>query len=389
MERIFLLGDSVRMGYDRAVRDHFAGRAEVYYPRDNCRFAAYLLRHCPEWIEAECDPQTVTLVHFNAGLWDTGRYLFEDVPFTPLEEYIALLRRIVEKLRHICPKAKLIFATSTPVQPQRYDVKRFMRYNEDIAAYNEAAVRLMNELGVPVDDLFAVASRLDESAWSDGTHLYTPAGREALSAAVCNEIEAQLHPFGTEKTVFLLGDSIRMGYGLRVRENLSGCAAVYFSPDNGRFAAYTMRYLAEWIANECEPEQVDAVHFNVGLWDVLCQDGEEPNTPLDEYLRALQRIVDRLRRHCPNAKLIFATTTPVLEEKYDRQQEFGRRNADIERYNEAAVRLMKENGVAVNDLYAVAVALDPQAHSDATHFDTEAGTEALAQAVSKSILAVI
>ena len=78
-----------------------------------------------------------------------------------------------------------------------------------------------------------------------------------------------------------------------------------------------------------------------------------------------------------------------LEEKYDRQQEFGRRNADIERYNEAAVRLMKENGVAVNDLYAVAVALDPQAHSDATHFDTEAGTEALAQAVSKSILAVI
>ena len=45
MERIFLLGDSVRMGYDRAVRDHFAGRAEVYYPRDNCRFAAYLLRH--------------------------------------------------------------------------------------------------------------------------------------------------------------------------------------------------------------------------------------------------------------------------------------------------------------------------------------------------------
>ena len=60
-----------------------------------------------------------------------------------------------------------------------------------------------------------------------------------------------------------------------------------------------------------------------------------------------------------------------------------------ERIDPDAVRLMKENGVAVNDLYAVAVALDPQAHSDATHFETEAGTEALAQAVSKSILAVI
>ena len=32
MKTVFLMGDSIRMGYDRYVRDALAGVAAVYYP---------------------------------------------------------------------------------------------------------------------------------------------------------------------------------------------------------------------------------------------------------------------------------------------------------------------------------------------------------------------
>ena len=104
MKKILLIGDSIRKGYDAYVRERMTNLAEVYFPEENCTFTTNILRFLHVWTD-NLKLYEADAVHFNAGLWDTGRYLFEDVPFTPLEEYIALLRRVVEKLRHICPKA--------------------------------------------------------------------------------------------------------------------------------------------------------------------------------------------------------------------------------------------------------------------------------------------
>jgi hypothetical protein len=49
MKKIVLLGDSIRGGYDKYVKHAFCGIAEVYYPKENCRFASYILRHLPDW----------------------------------------------------------------------------------------------------------------------------------------------------------------------------------------------------------------------------------------------------------------------------------------------------------------------------------------------------
>lgn len=46
MKKIVLLGDSIRMGYDKYVRKSLEGSAEVFYPAENCRFTFYLLRTC-------------------------------------------------------------------------------------------------------------------------------------------------------------------------------------------------------------------------------------------------------------------------------------------------------------------------------------------------------
>lgn len=104
MKTVFLMGDSIRMGYDRYVRDALVDEAAVYYPSENCRFAQYTLRNAHEWIEKDCQPERVDVVHWNAGLWDVLR-LFGDEPLTPIGQYASLLERIVLRLRKLCPNA--------------------------------------------------------------------------------------------------------------------------------------------------------------------------------------------------------------------------------------------------------------------------------------------
>ena len=190
MKTVFLMGDSIRMGYDRYVRDALAGEAFVYYPGENCRFAQYILRNAHEWIARECQPERVDVVHWNAGLWDVLR-LFGDEPLTPASQYARMLERVALRIRHLCPRAAQVFALSTPVVESRYDPQKgAMRYNAEIEEYNRAACETMARLGVPVNDLYAVAKALPESAWSDATHLYTPLGTQALGDAVTHAIRS-------------------------------------------------------------------------------------------------------------------------------------------------------------------------------------------------------
>ena len=63
MKNILLIGDSVRKGYDKYVKESFQGKANVYFPDENCRFAQYVLRHLHEWIE---DVNEEHLIHQNA-----------------------------------------------------------------------------------------------------------------------------------------------------------------------------------------------------------------------------------------------------------------------------------------------------------------------------------
>ena len=49
MKKIILIGDSIRLGYDKYVKEALSGVAEVYYPDENCRFAEYVLRYAHTW----------------------------------------------------------------------------------------------------------------------------------------------------------------------------------------------------------------------------------------------------------------------------------------------------------------------------------------------------
>ena len=197
------------------------------------------------------------------------------------------------------------------------------------------------------------------------------------------------------KNVFLIGDSIRYGavsnpdyqtenspgYGVYVKEMLDGVANVYAPDENCRFAQYTLRYLYDW-SKAIECDKIDVVHWNNGLWDVLRINGDEPLTPIDMYEKMICRVHSAIKKTFPNAKIIFALSTAVVEEWA--RDDFKRYNSDIEKYNEVARRVLEERGVIINDLYKISAAFDNSLHADWVHFNEE-GSKILAQAVAKVI----
>lgn len=183
------------------------------------------------------------------------------------------------------------------------------------------------------------------------------------------------------KSVILLGDSIRVGYESAIKDSLQGIADVYTPKDGNLFAAHLFRFVHEF--KDLVPGEVDVLHWNAGLWDVVRNLEDDPQTPIEIYKYYIERICKRIIKAYPNTKVIFATTTSVQSEKMSKY--FIRYNEDIELYNAAAVEIVKKYGFDVNDLYAVSKGLPEEAHSDPTHYATALGTEALAKSVLKHL----
>ena len=192
------------------------------------------------------------------------------------------------------------------------------------------------------------------------------------------------------KTAFLLGDSICQNYQKYVKECLKDKVNIIYTRDNGRFCQYTLRYLHEWIKGltNGNVESIDLVHFNCGLWDVLRLSNEDmPFTDEKLYEELLKRIYDRIRFLCPNAVVIYALTTEVIEPGFAPGIELGYRyNVDIARYNEIARKLFDGLNVEINDLWSVSRKLPREAHSDSVHFQTELGIKALGGKVVECLI---
>ena len=45
MKNLFLVGDSIRIGYDKSVKKTLREKANVIFPTENCQFAAHILRY--------------------------------------------------------------------------------------------------------------------------------------------------------------------------------------------------------------------------------------------------------------------------------------------------------------------------------------------------------
>ena len=190
MKKVVLMGDSIRMGYDKYVKEALSGVAEVYYPSENCRFAEYMLRYAHVWKEDGKWPDDVDLVHWNAGLWDVLE-LFDDGPLTSISYYAEAIARIDKRIRMLYPNAKVVFATSTPVIEEKYG-EGAKRHNDVIKAYNEVAIKALAPGNTLINDLYTLADGLPEEYHSDCTHYSTDKGREAIGGRVISVICREL-----------------------------------------------------------------------------------------------------------------------------------------------------------------------------------------------------
>jgi len=86
--------------------------------------------------------------------------------------------------------AKLIWASTTPVPPQ-IDAPP-PRRNADVLAYNAVAKKVMDEAGIPINDLYEqVLSKLKDLQLANDPH-FKDEGSEFLAKQVATAIEKAL-----------------------------------------------------------------------------------------------------------------------------------------------------------------------------------------------------
>lgn len=191
MKKVVLLGDSIRLGYEKYVKDSLEGVAEVYSPADNCKFTLNLMRYLHGYVGPEGLPSDADIVHWNAGLWDVINMVGDDMPLTPPDAYENLIKRINKRIRFCFPNAKIIFANTTTVVEEAYTgiVRRF---NSDIVRYNEIALKALAGTDTVINDLYSITKDIPSECRSDMTHFNTESGVRTLGgkvlAVICKEL---------------------------------------------------------------------------------------------------------------------------------------------------------------------------------------------------------
>jgi acyl-CoA thioesterase-1 len=182
LPRVLLIGDSISIGYTAPVRELLKGKANVHRIPTNGGPTIRGMEQMDKWLaEGRWD-----VIHFNFGLHDL-KIGEEGSRQVPLEQYGRNLREIVAKLNKT--GARLIWANTTPVPDAKTNPPR---QNADVIAYNMVARRIMEEKGIPIDDLYGlVQPRLAAVQLPANVH-FTTDGYAVLGERVAAAIAAEL-----------------------------------------------------------------------------------------------------------------------------------------------------------------------------------------------------
>lgn len=181
--RVLLVGDSILNGYFKRVVKSLEGKAYVdawvnphWQSEGTNKLIADLL--------SNNDPYDV--IHFNMGLhgWPEGRI--------KKGTFIPLTKAYVEVLKAKAPKAKLIWANSTPVTAKGDKSKLDAEINPIIVDHNRMADQVMKEAGVPINDFYTLLVNKRDLAKGDRFHWTGPAYKllgEKVTASVLESLK--------------------------------------------------------------------------------------------------------------------------------------------------------------------------------------------------------
>lgn len=170
--------------------------------------------------------------------------------------------------------------------------------------------------------------------------------------------------------VLLVGDSITRGYYPEVAKDLSGVANVYLfatscASGDPRLPGQLRDYFSMMGL------KFAVIHFNNGMhgWGYTEQ----------QYAAGLPGMVAALLAGAPRAKLIWASTTPVLHDSAKGEST----NARIDERNRMAAAVMRRDGIPTDDQHALMLK-HQDLHNGDVHF-TAAGSALQAEQVAAAI----
>jgi hypothetical protein len=177
LPRALLIGDSIARDYYPEVEKRLAGKAFVGRLATS-RFVAdpVLLKE----IESVLEGAKFDVIQFNNGMhgWQHSE-----------AEYRMAFPKLIKTIRAHAPKAKLLWATTTPLRDGKditYDTKA--EYSDErIAARNAIAAEIVTGHKIPIVDLNAAVQGHPEFH-SDNVH-FNGKGSQILGAQICVAVE--------------------------------------------------------------------------------------------------------------------------------------------------------------------------------------------------------
>ena len=184
--KVLIIGDSIAGAYTPLVRERLAGQ-EIQIEQVYAGDSAAILTGLGEWLPGK----SPDLIQFNCGLHDARFFVYSRAYQQPLNCYQVHLRGVVKWLR-ANTGARLLWVSTTPVITERITLD-YLRLPADILAYNAVAKMVMDEAGIPINDLHAAlaADLIPECLSADGVHM-TERGNRLLAETVAGGILAHL-----------------------------------------------------------------------------------------------------------------------------------------------------------------------------------------------------
>lgn len=181
LPRVLLIGNSITRGYSRKVEAALKGKAYVGRLSNSKSVGDPALI---DELAVILKNTKFDIIHFNNGL--------HGFDYTE-EEYDKSFPQLIKVIRKYAPKAKLIWATITPVRTGE-DMKELAPITERLKVRNQIALKHINRAGIEVNDLWKTVIDYPEYyAGGDGTH---PAevGYSVLAAQVVKVLGKELIP---------------------------------------------------------------------------------------------------------------------------------------------------------------------------------------------------
>ncbi len=152
LPRALIVGDSICSGYQEEVRRLTEGK---------CNISFWVSSYCvtrPEYLrllELHLADSEYDVIHFNNGLHSTR---------TETSKWASALTDVFRIIRKRQPRAKIVWATSTPLKSVERNIK--------VKELNEAALGVVRDVGgIVINDLYSFLDPFDRNEhWSDMYH---------------------------------------------------------------------------------------------------------------------------------------------------------------------------------------------------------------------------